>query len=219
MQNFLVAAAALAALTTSATSIVAAPSQQRDDALVACLIGNAAVSVHKQIGTKVDAKAATDAAVAYANKRCKGQLPPGGDDYVYHSIQSLAKTWFGEWPDEPQVQPNSNQIDQLREQKEIPKLYILASPPTSQVGLVLKGKYYWFHRAPPDEPCDFRYDGACFMKSDTKFRQISKDVISINGGKAFGCSRAIIPDTSNVPGYQSGYGRCTSSGWKSMPDS
>ena len=50
MQNFLVAAAALAALTTSATSIVAAPSQQRDDALVACLIGNAAVSVHKHIG-------------------------------------------------------------------------------------------------------------------------------------------------------------------------
>src|SRR6516164_9685549 len=60
MQNFLVAAAALAALTTSATSIVAAPSQQRDDALVACLIGNAAVSVHKHIGRGDDSHAAAD---------------------------------------------------------------------------------------------------------------------------------------------------------------
>jgi hypothetical protein len=209
---FLVAAAVLVALTTSVTSIVAAPSQQRDDALVACLIGNAAVSLHKQIGIKVDAKAATDAAVTYANRRCKGQLPPGGDDYVYHSIRSLAKTWFDE-PDEPQAQP--------REQKEIPKLYVLASPPTSQVGAVFKGKYYWFSRGEPEPSegrCDLKFDNGCFMKSDATFRQISKDIISINGGKAFGCSPTIIPDTSKVPGYQSGYGRCTSSGWKSMPD-
>jgi hypothetical protein len=90
-------AAALAVLTTTAPSIVAAPSQQRDDALVACLIGNAAVSLHKQIGTKVDANTATDIAMAYANKRCKGKLPDGADDYVYHSIRAIANAWgFGE---------------------------------------------------------------------------------------------------------------------------
>jgi len=91
----------------------------------------------------------------------------------------------------------------IQAQEENPRLYVLANPPSSQVGLVLRGKYYWFHRIPPDEPCDFRFDGACYMKSDTKIAQVSKDIISINGGKAFGCSPAIIPDTSKKrgPGY------------------
>ena len=53
---------------------------------------------------------------------------------------------------------------------EKPRIYVLASPPTSQVGLTLKGKYYWFHRVPPDEPCDFRFDGACYMESEFEVR-------------------------------------------------
>lgn len=105
-----------------------------------------------------------------------------------------------------------------RAQQETPKIYILESPPTSQVGLVHKGKYYWFHRAPPDEQCDYRFEGACFMKSDSRFKQLSESIISINGGKAFGCARSIIPDTSKTAGYESGYGKCTSSGWKSARD-
>jgi uncharacterized protein YecT (DUF1311 family) len=101
----------------------------------------------------------------------------------------------------------------------LPKIYVLASPPTSQVGLVLKGKYYWFHRVPPDEQCDLRFGGACYMESDATFVQVSEHIISINEGKAFGCFPAIIPDTSKKRGYESGYGKCTSTGWKSMPDS
>jgi len=43
-----------------------------DDAVVACLIGNAAVSLHKQIQTHVDAHTATNVAMTYADKRYKG---------------------------------------------------------------------------------------------------------------------------------------------------
>ena len=100
--------------------------------------------------------------------------------------------------------------------QEVPKIYVLASPPTSQVGLVFKGKYYSFGREPPEVQCDLRYDGACYWKTDVKFVQISKDIISINGGKAFGCSPSIIPDTSRIAGYESGYGKCTSEGWRSL---
>jgi hypothetical protein len=49
--------------------------------------------VRKQIGTKVNAQAATDAAMKYADRRCKGgtQLGEGDGDYVYHSIHGMAK--------------------------------------------------------------------------------------------------------------------------------
>jgi hypothetical protein len=49
--------------------------------------------VRKQIGTKVNAQAATDAARKYADRRCKGgtQLGEGDGDYVYHSIHGMAK--------------------------------------------------------------------------------------------------------------------------------
>ena len=57
-----------------------------------------AQSLRKQIGTKVNAQAATDAAMKYADRRCKGgaQLGEGGGDYVYHSIHGMAKAWFNE---------------------------------------------------------------------------------------------------------------------------
>jgi hypothetical protein len=56
------------------------------------------VSLHKQIGTEVNAQAAMDAAMKYADTRCKGgaQLGEGGGDYVYHSIHGMAKAWFNE---------------------------------------------------------------------------------------------------------------------------
>jgi len=77
-----------------------------------------------------------------------------------------------------------------------PQIYILASPPTSQIGLVLGGKYYWFGREPTEVKCDLRYEGACYWKSNVKVKQVTKAIISINNGKAFGCSRSIIPDMS-----------------------
>lgn len=99
-----------------------------------------------------------------------------------------------------------------RAQQNTPKIYVLESPPSSRVGLVLKGKYYWFSND-PDE-CDLKFEGGCFMGSDSTVKQLSDNIISINGGKAFGCSPNIIPDTSKRPGYESGYGKCTSTGWK-----
>ena len=104
----------------------------------------------------------------------------------------------------------------VKPQGETGKIYILANPPSSQVALVLNGRYYSFGREPPEVQCDLRYEGACYWKTDLTFVQISKDIISIDGGKAFGCSPSIIPDTSNVKGYESGYGECTSRGWKPM---
>lgn len=97
-----------------------------------------------------------------------------------------------------------------------PRVYVVASPPTSQIGLVLNGRYYTFGREPPEVKCDLRYEGGCYWRSTAKVKQVSKDIISINGGRAFGCSPSIIPDMSNVPGYESGYGECTSKGWVSM---
>ena len=91
----IVAAATLAATTNA---FAQSPALQRvDDRLVACLIGNAGVSLHKQIGTQVNAKAATDAAVTYADKQCKGgRLSEASGDYVYYSIHGMAKEWFKE---------------------------------------------------------------------------------------------------------------------------
>jgi hypothetical protein len=72
------------------------------DKVVSCLLGQAGVSLslHKQIGTKVNAEAATDAAMKFADTRCKVrvQLGEGGRDYIYHSIHGIKKAWFNEWP-------------------------------------------------------------------------------------------------------------------------
>ena len=96
MKTIVFVAATLAALTTNA--LAQSPALQRvDDRLVACLIGNAGVSLHKQIGTQVNTKAATDAAMTYADKQCKGgRLSEGGADYVSRSISAMAKEWFKE---------------------------------------------------------------------------------------------------------------------------
>jgi hypothetical protein len=84
---------ALAALLT--TPALARP---REDAVVACLVGQAAVGLHKNVGSKMDVKAATDAAMIYAARRCKGgaDIGEGGGDYVYHSIRGMAQQWFSE---------------------------------------------------------------------------------------------------------------------------
>ena len=76
----------------------AAASTSQLDRVVTCLSGQAGVCLHKQIGTEVNAQAATDAAMKYADTRCKGgaQLGEGGADYVYHSIHGMAKAWFNE---------------------------------------------------------------------------------------------------------------------------
>ena len=96
MKTIAFAAATLAALTTSA--LAQSPALQRvDDRLAACLIGNAGVPLHKQIGAQVNAKDATDAAMTYADKQCKGgRLSEGRADYVSHSIHAMAKAWFKE---------------------------------------------------------------------------------------------------------------------------
>ena len=96
MKTIAFAAATLAVLTTSV--LAQSPALQRvDDRLVACLIGNAGVFLHKQIGTQVNAKAAADVAMAYAGKQCKGgRLSEGGADYVSNSIHAMAKEWFKE---------------------------------------------------------------------------------------------------------------------------
>ena len=101
MRNLLAAALVTTAVTTAAlSSAMAAQSQQRDDAVVACLIGHAGVSLHKQIATREKAKVVnvetvTDVAMIYASKRCKGQLlHEGAGDYVYHSIKGMAGVWF-----------------------------------------------------------------------------------------------------------------------------
>ena len=61
----------------------AAASTSQLDRVVACLIGQAGVSLHKEIGTKVIAQVAANAAMKYADTRCKGgaQLGECGGDY------------------------------------------------------------------------------------------------------------------------------------------
>jgi hypothetical protein len=107
-----------------------------------------------------------------------------------------------------------NKIGEREQEGNFPRVYILARPPSSQIGVTFKQNYYWFSNS--DEPCDITFDRACFIRSETTFVQLSNNIISINGGKAFGCSPTIIPDTSKLPGYDSGYGNCTEKGWKSI---
>jgi hypothetical protein len=75
-----------------ATSAIA----RNEDALVACLVGQATTSLHLQYRDKVDAKTATTIAWRYAGKRCKGRLSEGASDYVHHTIRDMAKERFTE---------------------------------------------------------------------------------------------------------------------------
>jgi len=61
---------AIACITIAPVEVASAP---REEAIVECLIGKAATSLLKQAeGKHVTASAATDAAMTYAAKRCKG---------------------------------------------------------------------------------------------------------------------------------------------------
>jgi len=87
MKTIVFVAATLAALTTNA--LAQSPALQRvDDRLVACLIGNAGVSLHKQIGTQVNTKAATDAAMTYAEGCCV-TLPFRSDNTTENSNEEI----------------------------------------------------------------------------------------------------------------------------------
>jgi hypothetical protein len=67
-----------------------------DDATVACVVGYAAVSLHQQMGSKVDARKAANIAMRSTDRRCKGRLSEGASDYVFHSIHGMAKAWFND---------------------------------------------------------------------------------------------------------------------------
>jgi hypothetical protein len=70
-----------------------------DDATVACLVGRAAVSLHEQMHKTKDARTAANIAMRSADVRCKGRLSEGASDYVYHSINGMAKAWFDDRED------------------------------------------------------------------------------------------------------------------------
>jgi hypothetical protein len=67
------------------------------DKAVACLIGNAAVSLHGQFGSKAPTNI-VDIAMQDASKQCPGAwalITDGGEDYIYHSVAAMANRWFG----------------------------------------------------------------------------------------------------------------------------
>ena len=75
----------------------AGPSSLRENALIACLVGEASLSLLKKQGKYNSATLATEAAQAYADARCKsGALSEGGGDYVYHSIRAIAKWLYAD---------------------------------------------------------------------------------------------------------------------------
>jgi hypothetical protein len=92
----LILAIAFATLLTTAP-VHAGP---REDAVIACLIGQAGVvlykNIQKDLHRKMDARTATDAALASADKRCMKLAVDveGGSDYVYYSVYGMAKAWF-----------------------------------------------------------------------------------------------------------------------------
>jgi hypothetical protein len=124
--NKLICSTALALMSATTSSALARPhAQSREGRLVACLIGQASISLHRQLGTKVDATRAADIAVMYASKSkaCKGSLSEGGLDVVQASVDAMAKIWFEDEaptppaapkPDEPEpVEPSLKLWDQL----------------------------------------------------------------------------------------------------------
>lgn len=79
---------AIACITIAPVEVASA---RGEDAIIECLIGKAAISLHKQIGRKnVTASGAIDAAMAYAYKRCKGSgsISEGGKRLrvPFHSV-------------------------------------------------------------------------------------------------------------------------------------
>lgn len=74
----------------------ASPRQERG--IAECMMSKAKTRLHDHLGGKkrVTAQVATDAAMDYAYKHCKGRLTEGESDYVYHSISALASRWFGD---------------------------------------------------------------------------------------------------------------------------
>ena len=75
----LAVACLVAAIVLSPTAAVTAP---REDAVVECLIGKAAISLRNQAWSKK--AVAADAAMRYAAKRCKGgQISEAGGDFVH----------------------------------------------------------------------------------------------------------------------------------------
>lgn len=76
---------------------VAATTTAREDALVACLVGRAAVYLHKAADREMDLDQAAEAAQRHAGKLCKGTLPSeSAGDYVYWMIRAMARTIYSE---------------------------------------------------------------------------------------------------------------------------
>jgi hypothetical protein len=87
---------ALILVATSSAAIARPATLSRDDRLMVCLIGQAALSLHQQLGTKAEVPwpRAADIAVASAGKACKGHLSEGALDFVQGSVEAMAKVWF-----------------------------------------------------------------------------------------------------------------------------
>ena len=68
----------------------------REDAVIACHIGQAAVGLHRNIGSKMNANAAAEAALHYADRRCRGGslIGESGNDFVSQSVLAMARKWF-----------------------------------------------------------------------------------------------------------------------------
>jgi hypothetical protein len=92
--------AVLLALILLASPGAAAP---REDAYIACVIGQSAVAL-KNLAisgrtSDLDADTATDRAMTQAGRRCKTggiDIGEGGGDYVYHSVRAIARQMFPE---------------------------------------------------------------------------------------------------------------------------
>lgn len=66
-----------------------------EDRYADCLIKQAEIGLHRDIGKNITAKDATDKALHYAEQRCgKHNLALGADDAVYWSTRGKARTWF-----------------------------------------------------------------------------------------------------------------------------
>jgi hypothetical protein len=60
------------------------------------MMGNAAVSLYKQLGGKQSFNP-TDTAFEYAIKKCPREwvaVRDNGDDWLYHTISGMAGVWF-----------------------------------------------------------------------------------------------------------------------------
>ena len=96
-------------------------------------------------------------------------------------------------------------------------IYTTERPPFSWSGIIdANNTFYYFTNAYVPK-CDIVASG-CFMKTNEKAEIISKDIIKAQG--RYFCSekhiKAVnkaIPDFSNHPRIDYGYGTCTKDGW------